>query len=118
MAVSPSKCVKQTYPFMIVLHKTLRNKALRKYLLKDKKILNALSELTLNILKQNIGVSSKDKKKLVKFSKQLSLLVKRGREREKQKILNSQRGGQLLSTLLSIGLPVLTSLLLKNGSNN
>lgn len=86
-------------------------------MLKEKKVLNTLSELALNILKQNIAISPKERKKLLKFSKELLLLVKRGREKRKQKALTGQKGGQVLSALLKLGLPILASILFSKTTN-
>jgi len=108
---SPSKSVKYSYPYLVVLAETIKIPEIRHYLLQNEQVLNALSEITVNLLKQNFPISKKDKQKLQTFRKGLILLATKGNLKQKHKLLSGQKGGQLLSALLSIGLPVLASLL-------
>lgn len=110
--------LKSTYPYLIVLSETLTDSQLRKKLLNKPKVLNCISELTYNLLKGNIQLTEQEKKKLQKFRKELCKLATKGNIKTKQKLLSGQKGRGILSTLLTIGLPVLFSLLSsKNASN-
>jgi len=113
MASRPSKCVEYSYPYLIVLAETINTPEIRHYLLQNEQIIKALSELTLNILKQNFSISKKDKQKLQAFRKQLIQLASKGSSKQKHRLLTGKKGGQLLSTILSIGLPILANLLFK-----
>lgn len=118
--VKVGACMKNALPYLIVLYETIKDVNLRKkLLLKNKFILPALRELCVNLLKENIILHPVSKKKLRKFRKELPILAKRGSNNSKTKILLNQKGksAALLSTLLSIGIPLITKLI-SNGSSN
>lgn len=107
----PSNCVKESYPYLIVLCDSANNIPLRKLILQNKKVIDALSEVALNLVKGNIPLSNPDKRKLKKYKKELIQLIQKQNRRTKYNILTGQRGSGLLSGLLSVALPVLSSLL-------
>lgn len=106
-----SPTVRDSYPYLVVLGETIKDLELRKQLLRYKKVLDSLSELTLNLLEQNILLTEAEKKKLKKFRKELLQLSKKYNHQRKYQILTGQQGSGLLTTILSIGLPVLASML-------
>lgn len=113
----PSQFVKSSFPYLIILLENLRNKDLRTKLLRRPDVILALSELTLNILKENIPLTKKDKNSLNRYREELLCLVRK-KQAPKYRILTGQKGAGLLSSLLTVGLPILTSLLFQNGTNN
>jgi len=117
-----SNFVKESLPYMVVLFETLEDKELRKRLLLQKpEIIPALSELVLNLIQENVDLSQKDRRKLKRYKKELIHLVQKGQHKQKYRLLSGQKGAGLLGTVLSIGLPILSSLLFsrkRDGSNN
>lgn len=74
--------------------------------------LRVLSEIILNLLRGNIPISSKEKRKLFRKRRALyQLASKRVSSKDKKKIL-VQQGGGLLDTLLPPALTLLSSLLI------
>ena len=116
----PSKSLKIAYPYLIVLANSIENEKLKKELLKEQAIVDSLSEIALNILKQNIPTKPNERKKLRKYKKELLELVQKGGTKKKQLCLKGQRGSGIITTLLSIGLPIIASLLAnkKHGSKD
>jgi hypothetical protein len=115
-----SKCVREAYPLLLVLAKSInKNKKLREELLKNQKVLDSLRELTVNVLHETVPISQSARKRLLQFRKELVLLAEKGRYRKKYAVLKgSQRGGALLSTLLGVGIPILADLLFSHGGSN
>lgn len=113
-----TRSVNKAFPILLVLSQKLKNKQVRKELLKDKNIIHALSELTLNILKGYVPLTPGDRQKLQKLRANLQKLVATETPiRKKYNLLVDQKGsGVFLSTLLSIGIPILTKLI-KNARN-
>lgn len=73
----------------------------------DKDILYALSEICLNIIKRNVPLTDKEKKKLKPYADQIyQLSLKKSSLQSKRRL--AQKGG-LIGTLLSSLLPVLLS---------
>ena len=103
-----SRCVKESFPYLIVLYQYSENKNLRKLLCKNPKILKSLAEISLNIVKGNIGSSkniAQHKRDLLKLTdKRLSL------EEKYRLVTRGQKGESLLSFLLGVGIPALISL--------
>ena len=106
-----SETVRKAFPYIVVLHESNRDQKLRKNLLHSKKVLNCLSELIYNILAQNVVLTEGDKKKLKKYKSELIKLARKGGNNQKYTILTGQKGRGIVSTVLSIGLPILASLL-------
>ncbi len=99
---------KSTYPYLLVLFDCKKNPVLRNKILENPKVIQCIAELAYNILNKNIVVSEREKKQLQKHRKNLYKLAnKRG-----NKVLKGPRGAGLLTTLLTIGIPVLASLIL------
>jgi hypothetical protein len=114
-----SKCVREAYPLLLVLSQSIKNKKLRKELLKNRKVLDSLRELTVNVLHETVPISQSARRKLLQFKKELVLLAEKDRYRKKYTVLKgSQRGGALLSTLLGVGIPILADLLFSHGGSN
>ncbi|MCP4393481.1 MAG: hypothetical protein GY804_04335 [Alphaproteobacteria bacterium] len=103
--------LKSVYPYLVVLLETLSDLNLRKQLLRQPKVLACISEITYNILKENVTLSDKEKQKLKKYKRELCSLASKISARKKEKLLTGQRGGGLLKVLLAIGIPALISLL-------
>ncbi|MCP4652812.1 MAG: hypothetical protein GY858_05455 [Candidatus Omnitrophica bacterium] len=110
----PSKKVFKAYHALCCLHQAKgKNKRLCQALLSDPTTLDAFSECTFNVLKGNAPIGSKTAKKLKKFRKPLEFLVNKGKGRKKKfKILTApgQKGGFLISAILSAVLPILSRL--------
>jgi hypothetical protein len=106
-----SKCIEYSYPYLLVLAETIDNPQIRRHLLKNKQVLKALTELTWNILKQNFEIQKKDKIKLKQFHRGLIYLATGRSWKQKEQLFSGHRGGQLLSTILGVGLPILANLL-------
>lgn len=111
--------IKKAYPYLVVLSET-KNPQLKRLLLKNPIVLKVISELVLNLLKENIELSQKQKEQLKTYATHLIKLTHKREQAKKIKILSGQTGEGILSTLLSIGLPVLASMLFsnKNGSKD
>ena len=101
---------KSTYPYLLVLLDCVNDPVLRNKILKNPKVVQCISELAYNILKENVKVSTREKKQLQKHRKNLYKLATKGRN--KLTLLKGPRGAGLLTTLLTIGIPVLASLIL------
>ncbi len=110
----PSKKVFKAYHALCCLHQAKgKNKQLCQALLSDPTTIDAFSECTFNVLKGNAPISAKVTKKLKKFRKLLEFLVdKRTGRKRKFKILTApgQKGGFLISAILSAVLPILSHL--------
>ena len=106
-----SQCVAQAYPYLKILAENKNDKPLCKHLLRKKFVLQAIKEVTYNCLKQNFPIDSKQKKKLKRFQKELLVLAEKKCSKKQETVLTGQRGGQLLTTLLAVGLPILANLL-------
>ena len=81
--------------------------------------LNTLGELTKNLLYCRCNISPREKKKLKKKltpqKKEFRKIAKKRTSQElRRRLLINQNGSGLLSLLLSIGIPLLSSLLFKN----
>lgn len=111
---SQSLC-KENIIFLKYLHKLSlkrRNKFIKNVC--SKKEIDTISELVLNFLKGNIKCNKKLIRSLKKYSKYFSNIIKKSFSSAKKKIiLSSKSGGFILSTLLNIGLPILSKLFLK-----
>ena len=89
-----------------------RNKFIRNIC--NKSEIQTISELVLNFLQNNINCSRKIVKSLRRYSKIFSSIIKKSiTSTRKKKILTSKAGGFILTTLLNIGLPILSKLFLK-----
>jgi len=110
----PSKNIRESYPYLIVLSESLKNKKLRKALVENPKLLSGLTELILNLLQENIPLTPQQRKNLRQYQRELLTLVRKEvSSKHKTKALSGQRGDGFLSTVLSVGLPVLASWLMK-----
>lgn len=109
--MSVSEVVKKSFPYLIVLNENCKNKEIRNNILKSKKVLCAITEIVYNILKGNIDLTKKNKRLLRNYKKELLLIARKGRNIQKNKILSDQRGAGILSTILSVGIPIIASLL-------
>ena len=106
---------KENIIFLKYLHKLSlkrRNKFIKNVC--SKKEIDTISELVLNFLQGNIKCNKKLIRSLKKYSKSFSNIIKKSFSSTKKKIiLSSKSGGFILSTLLSIGLPILSKLFLE-----
>ena len=106
---------KENIVFLKYLHKLplkRRNKFIRNIC--NKKEIETIAELVLNFLQNNIKCTNKIIKSLKKYSKIFSSIIKKSvTSTKKKKLLTSKVGGFILSTLLNIGLPILSKLFLK-----
>ena len=107
---SQSNCQKNIYflKYLQTLPIKRRNK-----LIKDcsKHELNAIIEIIFNFLYDNINISKYIIRSLKKYNRYFNLLIKKSTSNKiKKSILISPKGGFILSTLLRIGLPILTKL--------
>lgn len=106
---------KQNIVFLKYLHELplkRRNKFIRNIC--NKSEIQTISELVLNFLQNNINCSRKIVKSLRRYSKIFSSIIKKSiTSTRKKKILTSKAGGFILTTLLNIGLPILSKLFLK-----
>jgi len=114
-----SRCIEESYPYLKVLAANKRDKELCCHLLQKKVVLRGLKELVHNILHQTFPLTQEDKTRLKKFREELLILASKNCGKRQSDLFTSQRGGQLLSTLLSVGLPILAQLLFskKHDSN-
>jgi hypothetical protein len=103
--------LRKAYPHLEVLLYSKNDRKLRCLLLKNQLVIKALSELALNLLKENVQLSEIEKKRLRKYAKELLKLARKSGCAQKTKLLAGQRGEGVLSTLLTIGLPILSQLL-------
>ncbi len=104
--------LKSVYPYLVVLSESLSDPTLRNKILNKPKVLSCISEIVLNILKKNIVLSEKERKRLKKYKTDLYKLGgQKGNTKAKQKILSGQRGTGLLQAILAIGIPALIYLL-------
>ncbi len=111
-----SNFVQKSYPYLIVLYESPRDRILWKRLLKRQQLLLAISELVLNLIRENISISLKDKKRLQKYKKELIHLVSKN-SKKKYHVLTGQKGRGLLTTVLTLALPALSKLLLNDSRN-
>ena len=79
-----------------------------------KKQIDSISEIFANFLKSNLTQNAKIIQKLKKYRREIqSVARKRTPIQQKRQILNSKRGGFILSALLPIATSVISSLLTK-----
>ena len=110
----PSLC-KQNIIFLKYLDKLSlkrRNKFIKNICSKNE--IDTISEFILNFLQSNIKCKKNVIKSLKKYSNYFSKIIKKSiSSAKKKKILTGKIGGFILSTLLNIGLPILSKLFLK-----
>ena len=106
---------KENIIFLKYLHKLSlkrRNKFIKNVCSKSE--IDAIAELVLNFLQSNVKCNKKLIKSLKRYSNYFSNLIKKSISSAKKKIiLTSKSGGFILSTLLNIGLPILSKLFSK-----
>jgi len=81
-------------------------------LLKNPEVIKSICELLLNILSGTVPVSNKEKRIFLSHRPEVDKLIsKTVGNIKKQRILNSQRGSGLLTTILALALPIVAQLL-------
>lgn len=92
----------------LALMKPLHRKAVLK--VADKDLIHSVCECAYNLLKGNVSISSKRKRKLAQYKSELRKLVKKGESfKIKKKYLIQKGGGVLLPILLSTVLQAILS---------
>ena len=114
-----SNTVVQSVPILFLYYQNRRKRALCAELLRSRKVLNAITEIAYNLLK-NFPISSKDKKTfLTTYADELELLTKKRQYIKKYQLLTSDpKGHKLLVRILSLTLPYLLTGSLTITSNN
>lgn len=107
--------MRQHYPLLEYL-RTIPKKRQKKIIKAGgKEILEALSEICLNLIKKNINLSPQQISKLKPYEKQIyGLSLKKNSVAKKQSII--QRGGAFLSSLLGTLLPAIISSIVATSS--
>jgi len=109
--VMASKNLIKAYPYLQVLQQRHSNTEVRRALLKEKCVLQALREICFNILQGNLDIPKSCKEELLKYSKDLLKIV----DKEEglgvvYDTLSNQRGGSLLGIVLAVALPLIEAL--------
>lgn len=103
------------YATFFLLNKFCKDRHLQKRLLDKPEIIREIAELAFNLLKENVKLGPREKRRLKKFKRELQILIdkkKSNNARIKALVGGRQKGGgPLLSSLLSIGLPILATLI-------
>lgn len=98
-----------------------KDKILRKQLWQKSETFSILSDLCYNLSRENLELNPAQRERLLRFKKELRIFLDKKKSRKKRlralllsKSSNNkksyQKGGALLGTLLSVGLPFLASL--------
>ena len=116
MKNSLSRTIISSFPYLIVLYECCHNKNVLHALLQRKTVINSLSEIIFNLLKKNIEIPKSERRKFKKIEKYLFQLAKKRGKKEKVQILSGQKGGAILSSVLSAALPQLIQITKNNGS--
>jgi hypothetical protein len=109
----------RAYPYLLVLSDLDKNeRTLKKCILEKDFVLAAISEIVYNLLKENVELTGSEKRKLLQEAKSLlKLASKTHAVGAKYRLLTGQSGAGVLSTILTIGIPILSKLL-NDGSDN
>ena len=110
-----SSTVENSLPFFEALLKAKgrSHSQLTGHLLYHKRLLNALTEITHNLLKNQIPISKLYKRQLQKSESHLKLLATKGELTRKRHLLSNQKGKALLKLLLKATVRILK----KHGSS-
>lgn len=104
----PSKNIAKHFHALHILNGKKYPKKLKRQLLESKEVVNAISEIVLNILHKIIPLQPG-----VKLNRRVleGLACKKTSRKKKQALLLSGRGGFVLSSLLSAALPIIARIL-------
>ena len=96
---------KDCIPYLKLLTLKKLKPRIKKAILSDPQIINAISECVLNLVAGNIQLSSKQKKKLKKYKKDLRILATKTTSKlRKRKILQQKGGGAFLPFIIPAAL--------------
>ena len=108
------RCVQKKHlPYLEILATPGLKKSIRCALLNSRSLIRCISECSLNLLKGNIPLTTKQKKILRKYKTIIiNLINKKLSSKQKGKTLRTQKGGTLLPLLIGPVIGILSNLLL------